>query len=266
MKIFEITKPQNVHQPDAPADQEPEQQQQPKKRQWMSYWKDYDKNPEDFGVKPNAWGDKPHPKWTKTQRPGTTKSWEVDYTYDDPEEKAAYDKATKDYYNQPEYKDYEAGRSAHHKEMEKAKKAHYAKQGRFDATITIANPFFDPNDANDDDTPEEIDVGVDYDMEVSGEDRPATWGYHGGEPPEYAEREVYINRVVDLDTGEDITDQVDHEAIEQALDNQGSIMSASDYVQDKKDQAAIDRYEANRDMDEQFAESVNRIKHLSGLK
>ena len=221
------------------------------KRKWGSWWKDYDKSPEEFGVKPNVNAGKPYPKYKRVPRPGATKSWDVDYVYDDPDEKAAYDQGDKDYYAQPEYKAYSDARSAHHKEMEKVKKAHYAKHGRFDATITIMNPFFDPKstDPEDEDTPEEIDVGVDYDMDVSGEDLPATmW-----EPPEYAEREVTIHRVIDLDTGEDITDEVDHQAIEDALDNQGQIMSASDYIQDKKDQAAIDRWEASRESTEMEA-------------
>lgn len=216
-----------------------------KKRKWGSYWKDYDKKPEDFGVKPNANAGKPYPKYKRVPRPGATKDWDVDYVYDNPDEKAAYDQGDKDYYAQPEYKAYSDARSVHHKEMEKVKKSHYAQKGRFDSTITIMNPFFDPKstDPEDEDTPEEIDVGVDYDVEYHGEDRPGTWE----EPPEYAERDVYITRVVDLDTGEDITDEVDHDKIAQALDDQGDIMSASDYAQDQKDQAAIDRYEANRE-------------------
>lgn len=265
MKIFEITKPQNVVEPENPNEpQQADQQaaQQAKKRQWMSYWKDYDKKPEEFGVKPSGNAGKSYPKYKTVPHPTPAYKGQNDYVFDNPGEKEEWDKNDKAYYDQPEYKSYSDARSAHHKEMEKVKKAHYAKQGRFDATVTIGNPFFDPNNQEDEDTPEEIDVGVDYDMEVSGEDRPGSWD----EPPEYAEREVYITRVVDLDTGEDITDQVDHEAVEQALDDQGSIMSASDYIQDQKDQAAIDRYEANRDFNESSVDPVNRIKHLSGLK
>ena len=238
-----------------------------KKRKWASYWKDYDKNPEDFGVKPNANAGKPYPSYKRVPRPGATKDWDVDYVYDNPDEKAAYDKNEKDYRDQPEYKEYEKGRSAHFKDMEKAKKAHYAQKGRFDSTITIMNPFFDPKstDPEDEDTPEEIDVGVDYEVEYSGEDRPATWGWNGGEPPEYAERDVYITRVVDLDTGEDITDEVDHDAVVDALDNQGEIMSASDYAQDQKDQAAIDRYEANKESVEQEGQPESKKMNVKEL-
>lgn len=260
MKIFEVTKPLNVHQPDAPADQEQNQQPEHKaKPQRMTWWKDYDKNPEDFGVKPNSNAGKKYPTYKTVPHPTPAYKGQQDYVFDNPADKEAWDKNDKEYYGQPEYKTYSDARSAHHKEMEKAKKAHYAKHGRFDSTITIMNPSFDPSD---DDSPEEIDVGVDYEVEYSGEDRPATWD----DPPEYAEREVYITRVVDLDTGEDITDQVDHDAVEKALDDQGDIMSASDYAQDQKDQAAIDRWEANRDLDEGSTDSLNRIKHLSGLK
>ena len=229
--------------PQESIDEAGEDEAAKQKRKWMGYWKDYDKSPEDFGVKPNANAGKPYPKYTKTQRPGTTKSWEVDYTYDNPDEKTAYDQNDKAYRDQPEYKAYSDARTAHHKEMEKVKKSHYAQKGRFDSTITIMNPFFDPNDKEDEDTPEEIDVGVDYEVEYDGEDSPGSWD----EPPESAERYVNISRVVDLDTGEDITAHVDQEAIEKALDDQGDIMSASDYAQDMKDQAAIDRYEANRE-------------------
>ena len=71
--------------------------------------------------------------------------------------------------------------------------------GRYDSTYTIQNPNFNPDDEN---SPEEIDVGVNY--SVQGEYRPATWGYSGGDPAEYPE--IEIESVVNLDTGEEISD------------------------------------------------------------
>ncbi len=227
-------------QPPAPIDQPPTDPK--KKRLWMQWWKDHGKNPEDFGVKPNANAGKPFPKWQKVPRPNARGDWDADYVFDNPDEKAAWDKNDKDYYAQPEYKAFDADRSAHFKDMEKAKKAHYAKQGSFDLQMTIGNPFFDPKstDPEDEDTPEEIDVGIDYN--ISGDYRPATWGYHGGDPEEYPE--IEIMRVVDLDTGEEITDELDSDQvsnIEQRIaDGEGDRMTST----------AKDYWRRNREPDE----------------
>jgi len=85
----------------------------------------------------------------------------------------------------------------------------------YDAELTIANPNFDASveDENDPRYAEEIDVGVNY--SISGSYRPATWGYHGGEPEEHPEME--ITDVVDLATGKDISDRVDMSDLEQRL-------------------------------------------------
>ena len=235
----------------------PEEQ---KKRKWMQWWQDHGKKPEDFGVKPNANAGKPYPKYTRGPSENPSYKGQMDYKFDDPEAKAVWDQNDKDYYAQPEYKEFSKDRDAHFAAQNKNKKSHYAKAGKFDSTITIMNPFFDPKstDPEDEDTPEEIDVGVDYEVEYDGEDRPGSWD----EPPEYADRNVYITRVIDLDTGEDITDQVDHEAVEKALDDQGNIMSASDYAQDQKDQAAIDRWEANRESIEDTEEAPEQSSNI----
>ena len=217
-----------------------------KKRQWMSWWKNHDKNPEDFGVKPNPNAGKPFPKYKTVPAENPTYKGQNDYVYDNPEEKSAWDKNDKEYYAQPEYKAYSDARSAHWKEMEKAKRAHYSKHGSFDTELTISNPFFDPNDSSDEDTPEEIDVGVDYN--ISGDYRPSTWGYHGGDPEEYPE--IEITRVVDLDTGEDITNEISQDAsdyIEQQIaDSEGDRMTST----------AKDYWRRNREPDD-YDESVD---------
>jgi hypothetical protein len=81
----------------------------------------------------------------------------------------------------------------------------------FDLRTTILNPDFDDQDDN---SQEEIVVGVDFD--VSGQYSPATWGYYGGEPEEYPE--IEIRKIVNYETGEDITRRVNDSTIEQLID------------------------------------------------
>jgi hypothetical protein len=93
----------------------------------------------------------------------------------------------------------------------KADKAWRAKEARkYDTTIWISNPHFDVNGTDDEDDPdfqpEELELGVDYSSETTGEYRPATWGYYGGEPEEHPETEYEITKIVDIDTGKDLTD------------------------------------------------------------
>ena len=208
------------------ADQPPMDPKQ--RRKWMSWWKDGPKYPEHPAQKMK------YPSYKAVPKPGAKHDWEKDYIYDDPEYKKQYDAAQDEFRNSPEYKDYQEKQKAHSKEMEKAKRAHYSKQGYFDIELTISNPFFNAQstDPEDEDTPEEIDVGVDYDIE--GDYMPATWGYHGGDPEEYPE--IVIDKVVDLDTGEDITNELssdEYAYIEQKIaDGEGDRMTstARDYA------------------------------------
>lgn len=73
---------------------------------------------------------------------------------------------------------------------------------QFDFVWTIANPRFNAADLQDEETPEDIEVGVNY--SISGRYYAATM--HS--PAEYPELE--ITDVVDLATGQDITGQVAH--------------------------------------------------------
>jgi hypothetical protein len=131
-----------------------------------------------------------------------------------------------------------AERDTHFKDqLEKSKQFRKANEKDFDTTATIMNPHFDQNDDSDDGEPEEIDVGIDYDYNWSGEYRAATWGYHGGEPEEHPELEIDIKRVVDLETGEDITKDVNMDAIEELLRDEIPEPSADDDYDD------YDRYE-----------------------
>ena len=81
----------------------------------------------------------------------------------------------------------------------------------FDLKTRIINPDFDDQD---DDSQEEITVGVDFD--VSGRYSPATWGYYGGEPEEYPE--IEIRKIVNYETGEDITRRVNDDTVDQLID------------------------------------------------
>lgn len=83
-------------------------------------------------------------------------------------------------------------------------------EGNHEFELEIENPNWNPDDENSYDT---LRVGVNY--SIYGEERPATWGYHGGEPSEHPEIDELS--VVDLDTGEDITDSIDTSEIEQAI-------------------------------------------------
>ncbi len=89
--------------------------------------------------------------------------------------------------------------------------------GSYDMTTTVMNPAYTAweNGEGDEDNPppETIKVGVNY--SISGEERPATWGYHGGEPAEHPE--IDDVSVFNLETGEDISGQVDMSEIEDAI-------------------------------------------------
>jgi len=176
-----------------------------------------------------------------------------------------------EWYKSDKYHEYNAAHKAH---TDAQKAAQYKHAGvdpkQFDKVDIIMNPYFNPE--VEDDEPEEIEAGIDYDVEVTGEDRPATWGYHGGEPPEYREVEVTINRVIDMESGEDITDKVDIDQLQQQIaDN----IDPSDYDdQDFEEDVGGDPTDEFIDdvTDKEFekankpeAKELDRIKKLSGL-
>ena len=136
-----------------------------------------------------------------------------------------------------------AAQTAHFKQQGELFNKHKARHGSFDMELTVPNPYFDVNAEDDDEEPEEIDVGVDY--EISGEYMPATWGYNGGNPEEYPD--IEIHKVIDLDTGEDITDDVDLEYIEQQI---------ADGNSDRMNMSARDYHRKYREPDDDIEESV----------
>jgi hypothetical protein len=228
MKIFEVT---NSGQPPKPKPRRP-------------VWPSFDKKPEDFGVKHH--GMEP-PKWHRDQS-GTI-------VYDDPEYAAHFRATTDAHYAQPNYKAYQDALNKHHAEQRKQIADLHKSRGSFDYTTTIRNPKFDPNatgddvamGTDDDDTdwedyeePEEIDVGIDYDIDPG---EPATRDNPGHSAS------VDFTRVVDLDTGEDITNSIDFDT-------------------DEWNQIEIDIVEQEGEPDDYYDESVHLedIKKLSGLK
>jgi hypothetical protein len=103
--------------------------------------------------------------------------------------------------------------------------------GSYDMTTTVMNPAFIEweNGAGDENNPppETIKVGVNY--SISGEERPATWGYHGGEPAEHPELDDVS--VFNLETGEDITDQINIEDIEDEIWKDAERSADNDFVE-----------------------------------
>ena len=185
-------------------------------------------NPKEFGEPENIWNPK-----------GVQPALNQDYM---------------DWRDSEQGKAHRAATAAHYKQQSELHKKHKAQHGSFDTELTIANPYFDPNAPDDDDyEPEEIDVGVDY--EISGDYMPATWGYYGGDPEEFPE--IEITRVVDLDTGEDITNDIDYSDIADRIADSNS---------DRMHSTARDYHRRNSepdDYEESINESLERIIKLS---
>jgi hypothetical protein len=207
MKIFEVTQPQNVTEPEEPVDQQPEVQAEPEQ------------------TAPAEPQRKPRYAWQ------------------------AWDKNT-------EYSNYVKAQ-----QLAQAQHAGVSPDD-FDMTIDdFPNPYFRADGPEDEEDPnfeyDTVSVGVDYEYSYHGKYYAATQI----DPAEYPELEISINRVIDLSNGEDITKKVDLSEIEQYIEDE--IPSWEDEEREARDQAAIDRYEANRD---DYYESIDRIKNLSGLK
>lgn len=75
----------------------------------------------------------------------------------------------------------------------------------YDFTIDVEN-WEEPETEDDPNWPYERTLGVDY--RIVGQHRPATWGYHGGEPPEYPEIDEFT--VYDAATGQKLDFLPDH--------------------------------------------------------
>ena len=108
---------------------------------------------------------------------------------------------------------------------------------RYDFEWTIDNPFKNPG--NDPDYEEEFDVGINFSF--SGKYIPAKitadpGNSHPAEYPELSTLEVFK-----LDTGEDITDQVPKETMNQLAEKAWEVydekLSASSYERDDRDWA-----------------------------
>ena len=243
MKIFEITKPQNVVEPEEPQDQQPAAQAAPAPQ---------------APAEPQR---KPRYKWQPG--PSSADFGAPDINIPNPETgKLDYNPAWADWRKSEKGAEYSTASKAHYDAQLKAMHQHAGVNPKdFDTTIDeVPNPYFKADGPEDEDDPnfepELISVGVDYDYNYHGKHYPATYY----EPEEFPELEITINRVVDLDNGEDITKKVDLSAIEKYIEDE--IPSWEEAERDARDQAAIDRYEANRD---DYYESINSIKRLSGL-
>lgn len=94
-----------------------------------------------------------------------------------------------------------------------------SKQKKFDTTMYVNNPAFDINAGDDDETEEEIEVGVRYEKTMVDPGLAPTWGAGGGDPGEGATYEAEIFQVVDLATGKEIDDPSVIEYIKDQLEN-----------------------------------------------
>lgn len=152
----------------------------------------------------------------------------------------------------------------------------------YDMTMTVTNPAYtawENGEGDEDNPPDElIDVGVNY--SISGSYRPATWGYHGGQPEEHPE--IDDASVFNLATGEDITDSVDMSEVEEEIWKHAESSADDDF--DIPDDNYDDRYydeDVGGDPTDDFIDDVrdkefekfnkpgsndiDRIKKLSGL-
>ncbi len=242
MKIFEITQPQNVTEPEEPQDQQPEVQAEPQQAP----------------AEPQR---KPRYKWQTG--PMSTEFGSPEIYVNDPE--------TGKMVTNPEWlawrdtdpaKAYDTARDAHFKSQLAAMHQYVgASPDDFDLSIDeFPNPYFKADGPEDEEDPnyepELISIGVDYEYSYHGKYYAATQI----DPAEYPELEISISRVIDLENGEDITKKVNLQQVEEYIEEQ--LPSWEEEAQNARDDAAIDRYEANRDY---YDESMSRIKKLSGL-
>jgi hypothetical protein len=114
--------------------------------------------------------------------------------------------------------------------------------------VWVPNPNFNPDD---DESSEELSVTVTFNIE--GENHPATWGYNGGDPAEYAGAEImsaYDENGVDIwdDLDPKTRDRIQMEADEKV----------QEIINDSGDDYDYDPYDESVQLE--------AIKKLSGLK
>lgn len=130
----------------------------------------------------------------------------------------------------------------------------------YDIKLEIKNPKFNLEDESEL-NPEEIRVGVNYN--ISGEYAPATWGYHGGEPPESPE--IEIEKIVDLDSNEDLSN--DHDVYSTVSDILYDKLEKKEIPEPSEpDYDDMDLLDKRMKNDDDFNESIDLIKQLSGIK
>ena len=124
-----------------------------------------------------------------------------------------------------------------------------ARNPNFDTTMWISNPQFDPKNINyDDDTPEELEVGVNYTATMTDPGYGPSWGDAGGDPGEGPTYEFEVYDVVDLETGKTITkDPGVIDEVLRTLEEGGVDYAQESTDNDKKEPSKDDQYLA-RDM------------------
>ena len=232
--VKETSQPENVVDPEEPADQEVPAQEPAQQA-------------------PAEPVRKPRYKWQQGPLPTQ---------YGHPGWEAGTESERDEWYKSDKSKEYSAAHKAHIAAQQAAMIQHAGVSPKdFDTSIDeFPNPYYKEGGPDDEEDPnfepEIISIGVDYDYKYHGKYYAATQI----DPAEYPELEVSIHRVIDLDTGEDITKKVDLGEVEKYIEDE--IPSWEDEEREARDQAAIDRYEANRDY---YDESMDRIRKLSGL-
>lgn len=123
----------------------------------------------------------------------------------------------------------------------------------------------------DDEEGNTIQVRIEYN--IFGEEQPETWGYHGGQEAEHPEIDGV--RVTNVETGEDITDQVDSDLIEELIWQDADNNSDDNFGEMYDDDVGTDMDPTDQFIDDvtdkEFTAAtrghgdVNHIKKLSGL-
>lgn len=102
----------------------------------------------------------------------------------------------------------------------------------YDMELKVEN-WENPEDPNDENWPAYRTLGINY--SISGKYRPATWGYHGGEPEEHPELDEI--EVFDAETGQPIQNlpkEIDDQ-IEQAIWKDAEKRKEDDFEPPNKD-------------------------------
>ena len=134
----------------------------------------------------------------------------------------ALNQAYMDWKTSEQGKAHSAAFTTHWNQQNAAYKQHKARHGKFNTTLEeFPNPYYDPAGTDDENDPnyqpELIDVGVNY--KYTAEPYiPARIKYDDYDHPEEGgEIEIDVKRVIDLDSGADITKDVDDEELDRRL-------------------------------------------------